>query len=100
MPLRSRRCSRKLRKALPLLLALSGCVAPDAHAPRFAQVPYAPFSRTDAVAVALDEWRLWGMRVDDSGGAGYVQTDTTMGERQPGLRSEERRVGKECRSRW
>jgi hypothetical protein len=74
-----------LRKALPLLLALSGCVAPDAHAPRFAQVPYAPFSRTDAVAVALDEWRLWGMRVDDSGGAGYVQTDATMGERQPGL---------------
>jgi hypothetical protein len=64
---------------------LSGCVAPDAHAPRFAQVPYAPFSRTDAVAVALDEWRLWGMRVDDSGGAGYVQTDATMGERQPGL---------------
>jgi hypothetical protein len=74
-----------LRKALLLLLALSGCVAPDAHAPRFAQVPYAPFSRADAVAVAQDEWRLWGMRVDDTQGAGYVQTDATMGERQPGL---------------
>ncbi len=49
-------------------------MAPDAHAPRFAQMPYAPFSRSDAVAIALDEWRLWGMRVDDTGGAGYVQT--------------------------
>jgi hypothetical protein len=48
-------------------------------------MPYAPFSRTNAVAIALDEWRLWGMRVDDSGGAGYVQEDATMGERQPGL---------------
>ncbi len=37
------------------------------------------------MAVAVDEWRLWGMRVDDTGGAGYVQTDTTMAERQPGL---------------
>jgi hypothetical protein len=74
-----------LRKALLLTLALSGCVAPDAHAPRFAEAPYAAFSRADAVAVAMDEWRLWGMRVDDSGGAAYVQTEATMGERQPGL---------------
>jgi hypothetical protein len=74
-----------LRKALPILLVLSGCVARDAHAPRFAQVPYAPFSRTAAVAIAMDEWRLWGVRVDDTDGAGYVQTDATMGERQPGL---------------
>jgi hypothetical protein len=73
------------RAALALLLALAGCVAPDAHAPPFAQRDYAPFSRAAAVAVALDEWRLWGMRVDDVGGAGYVQTDATMGERQPGL---------------
>ncbi len=33
----------------------------------------------------MDEWRLWGMRVDDAGGAGYVQAAATMGERQPGL---------------
>jgi hypothetical protein len=68
-----------------LLLALGGCAAPDAHAPPFAQRPYESFSRTDAVAVALDEWRLWGMRVDDTGGAGYVQTNATMAEREPGL---------------
>jgi hypothetical protein len=74
-----------LRKALLLLPLLAGCAAPDAHAPAFAQRDYAPFSRTAAVAVAMDEWRLWGMRVDDSNGAGYVQADATMGERQPGL---------------
>jgi len=78
-------CLRILRKVLALLLALGGCVARDAHAPPFARVPYAPFSRAAAVAIALDEWRLWGMRVDDTGGAGYVPTDATIGERQPGL---------------
>jgi hypothetical protein len=74
-----------LRKALLLLLGLSGCVAPDAHAPPFARVPYAAFSRNDAVAIAMGEWRLWGEHVDDNGGAGYVQTDATMPERAPGL---------------
>jgi hypothetical protein len=74
-----------LRKSLLLLLALGGCVAPDAHAPPFARAPYAPFSRSAAVAIATDEWRLWGMRVDDNNDAGYVQTDATMGERQHGL---------------
>jgi hypothetical protein len=78
-------CSRNLRKALALLCALGGCVAPDAHAPPFARVPYAPFSRSAAVAIALGEWRAWGMRVDDTGGAGYVPTEATMSERQPGL---------------
>jgi hypothetical protein len=70
---------------LGLLLPLGGCAASDAHAPHFVQASYEPFSRTDAVAIATDEWRLWGMRVDDSAGAGYVQTDATMAERQPGL---------------
>ncbi|MCB5945942.1 DUF2272 domain-containing protein [Acidocella sp. KAb 2-4] len=55
------------------------------HAPPFANVPYAPFSRSAAVAVAMDEWRLWGSRVDDNGGPGYVQTGATMAERQQGL---------------
>ncbi len=35
--------------------------------------------------MALDEWRLWGQRVDEDDGAGYVQSDATMAERQPGL---------------
>jgi hypothetical protein len=73
-----------LRKILLLTLGLGGCAA-QTHAPPFASVPYAPFSRTNAVAIALDEWRLWGSRVDDSGGGGYVQTDAAMAERQPGL---------------
>jgi hypothetical protein len=68
---------------LPLLL--TSCIAPDAHAPPFAQRGYAPFSRMTAIAVALDEWCLWGQRVDDDGGKGYIQTDATMAERQPGL---------------
>jgi hypothetical protein len=67
------------------LSLLTACAAPDTHAPIFAQRNYAPFSRQDAVAVALDEWLLWGSRVDDKGGAGYRQEDATMGERQPGL---------------
>ena len=71
-------------RRLALLLLLSGCAVRN-HAPPFANVPYEPFSRSAAVAVAMDEWRLWGNRVDDTGGAGYVQTDATMGERQPGL---------------
>jgi hypothetical protein len=38
---------------------------PAAHAPPFARVPYEPFSRDAAVAIALREWRLFGMTVDD-----------------------------------
>ena len=53
------------------------------HAPPFANVPYAPFSRGAAVAIALDEWRLWGSRVGEP--PGYTQTGASMGERQPGL---------------
>jgi hypothetical protein len=69
---------------LLLLLLLAGCAVQN-HAPPFANVPYEPFSRSAAVAVALDEWRLWGAHVDDNDGAGYVQTDATMPERQQGL---------------
>ncbi len=45
-----------------------GTVALDpeaAHAPPFAQVPFQRFSRADAVAIALREWRAWGQLVDD-----------------------------------
>ncbi len=79
-------CPRKRASSLCLfaiLATLTACA--NTHAPPFAVRNYAPFSRTAAVAIAMDEWRLWGMRVDDHDGAGYVQTDATMGERQPGL---------------
>jgi hypothetical protein len=71
-----------LRKALFLLFALGGCAAQN-HAPPFANVPYAPFSRSAAVGIATDEWRLFGSRVGEQ--PNYVQTDATMAERQPGL---------------
>ena len=63
------------------MLALSGCVAN--HAPPFANAPYEPFSRAAAVAIATDEWRLWGSRVGEV--PGYTQTQSSMGERQQGL---------------
>jgi hypothetical protein len=33
-------------------LWLGACVAPDAHVPPFARIPYQPFSRAAALAVA------------------------------------------------
>jgi hypothetical protein len=46
---------------------LAGCAGPavDTHAPPFATVPYDPFSRAAAVAIAEREWRLFGSPVDD-----------------------------------
>ena len=38
----------------------------DAQVPDYAKRPYEPFSRENAVAVALREWRAWGMRVNDA----------------------------------
>jgi len=70
------------RKLLPLLL-LAACAS--SHAPPFATQPYAPFSRGAAVAIALDEWRLWGSVVDDSDGEGYVRDPANVPQRQQGL---------------
>jgi hypothetical protein len=61
--------------------------ASDQHVPPFARVPFEPFSRADAVAIALREWRLFGQKVDDN-----PPDDTRphplpeqMPERMPGL---------------
>jgi hypothetical protein len=55
--------------AAALLLALTiltGCAAPkDAHIPDFARVPYEPFSRDAAVAIAIREWRAFGAPITD-----------------------------------
>src|SRR5215469_10097160 len=40
-------------------------VAQSGHSPPFARIPYEPFTRAEAVAVAEQEWRLFGQRVDD-----------------------------------
>ncbi len=39
--------------------------APDEHVPAFATLPFEPFTRADAIAIALREWRLFGQKVDD-----------------------------------
>lgn len=69
-----------MRKVLLLLLTLGGCA--ETHAPPFATQPYAPFSRSAAVAIANDEWRLWGSRVGPL--PNYKQTESSMAERQQG----------------
>ncbi len=41
-------------------------VPADAQVPDYAKRPYEPFSRVNAIAIALREWRAWGMRVNDA----------------------------------
>jgi hypothetical protein len=54
--------------------------------PPFARVVYAPFSRADAVAIALREWRLWGQAVDDDPpDTRPPRTADEKPERYPGL---------------
>lgn len=68
-----------------LILVLSGCatnqqqaaeevepqpataqfIAHSGHSPPFARTPFEPFTRVEAVAIAEQEWRLFGQRVDD-----------------------------------
>lgn len=66
-----------------LLAGLASCARP-VHAPAFATRPYEPFNRTDTVAIALREWRLFGAPVDDSA-PGAEPAAAAKPERQPGL---------------
>jgi hypothetical protein len=79
----------RLRRLLPfcLLAGLAACaVAPDAHVPPFARVPYQPITRRAVVAIALREWRLWGSQVDDAPpGSAPPQAPDEMPERMAGL---------------
>lgn len=69
---------RTARAAVVVTALLAGCATPPAvtpaagptadrqgHVPAFARKPYEPFSRADAVAIALREWRLFGQPIDD-----------------------------------
>ena len=78
---------RRVGLALTLCVALAACgqIAPDAHAPDFARLGYAPFSRQDAVAIALREWRLFGEKVNDSQDAPASDVGENKPERLPGL---------------
>ena len=42
-----------------------GPAGPDEHVPDFATRNFAPFTRQNAIAIALREWRLFGNPVDD-----------------------------------
>lgn len=94
--------SRLLRFWPPLtllMLALARCapappshrqvapqIAPDAHVPPFATVPYEPISRESVVAIALREWRLFGQPVDDDPpGTRPPPPPDQKPEREPGL---------------
>jgi hypothetical protein len=49
-----------------LAVVAAGCTATRCFStPDFARVPFAPFSRAAAVAIARREWRLFGERYDD-----------------------------------
>jgi len=56
------------------------------HSPPFARMPYEPFSRADAVAIAEQEWHLFGEHVDDDPPApgGYDPPPGNDPERAPG----------------
>ena len=57
-----------------------------AQDPPFSRLKYAPFSRADAVAIALREWRLWGQAVDDDPpGTRLPRGLDQKPERYPGL---------------
>lgn len=56
-----------------------------AHVPDFAKRPFAPFSRIDAVAIALREWRAFGQAVDDLPPGSRPDLGEGKPERQPGL---------------
>ena len=45
--------------------AAQGQNGPDEHVPDFVTHGFEPFNRTDAIAIALREWRLFGEPVDD-----------------------------------
>ena len=86
LPALVRCCVRPVTLAFVVCLAFSGCGKPDqpgaveegsaqptgadyishaSHAPPFARMQYEPFTRADAVAIAMQEWRLFGQLVDD-----------------------------------
>ncbi|MGH7081281.1 MAG: DUF2272 domain-containing protein [Acetobacteraceae bacterium] len=68
------------------LLVLAACTAPDAQVPPFAREPYEAFSRSAAIAIATDQWRLFGSPVDDSmPGSRPPPKPWQKPERQPGL---------------
>jgi hypothetical protein len=61
-------------------------IAQSGHSPPFARYSYSAFSRVDAVAIAQQEWRLFGQRVfDDPPDAGIETPSNDDATRLPGF---------------
>ena len=86
-------------RALPLLLIAAACaarpvtpaavtssaLAVDRHVPDFAKRPFEPFSRANAVGIALREWRGFGSAVDDDPPDSHPLPRNLRPDKQPGL---------------
>ncbi len=86
-------------RALSLLLLLAACATPpgapaaiavpaamtDRHVPDFARRPYEPFSRANAVGIAMREWRGFGSTVDDDPPDSHPLPRALRPDKQPGL---------------
>ena len=55
------------------------------RAPDFATRPYAPLSREAVIAIALREWRAWGMHVADEPPGAFVLATEQRPDRQTGM---------------
>ena len=95
---------RASNRVLPLLLPVLACACAgpgvktpsrtvgitlnpqvaDAQVPDYAKLPYEPFGRENAVAVALREWRAWGMQVNDAPPGPDLPVEVRE-DRQPGM---------------
>jgi hypothetical protein len=74
-----------LAVALVWLGYVLGRPAKDAHIPDFARLPYEPFSRAAAVAIALREWRLFDGQLDDNTPGQVPLANFGSSERSDGL---------------
>ncbi|MBO1361259.1 DUF2272 domain-containing protein [Acetobacter sacchari] len=65
----------------------AGQLAIDPHVPDFATRNFVPFNRQDVAAIALREWRLFGMPVNDDDPLQRLEPDqpSLKPERAPGL---------------
>ena len=74
------------RAAVVLLLTALAACARGGPVPSFATKPFEPFNRTDAVAIALREWRLFGQPVEDAPPSARPRPQPDeKAERLPGL---------------
>lgn len=69
----------------PASLRAGGPYPSDQNVPDFAKRPFEPFSRANAVAIALREWRAFGSQVNDDPPNTRVIPDELRADKQPGM---------------